>query len=80
MGSGRPTIHSTARTAAYIAAILCGALSAFAVASAAVTPPDSLVKASGPAVYYYAADGKRYVFPTEGVYDSWFSDPEKGAS
>jgi len=35
---------------------------------------DVLVKASGPAVYYYASDGKRYVFPAEGVYYSWFSD------
>lgn len=35
---------------------------------------DVLVKASGPAVYYYAEDGKRYVFPNERVYYSWFSD------
>lgn len=35
---------------------------------------DVLVKASGPAVYYYAEDGKRYVFPNEHVYYSWFTD------
>jgi len=35
-------------------------------------PADMLVKASGPAVYYYASDGKRYVFPNENVYFSWF--------
>ncbi len=35
-------------------------------------PADVLVKASGPAVYYYASDGKRYVFPNENVYYSWF--------
>ncbi|MEA3249417.1 MAG: hypothetical protein U9Q03_03605 [Patescibacteria group bacterium] len=35
---------------------------------------DVLVKASGPALYYYAEDGKRYVFPNERVYFSWFSD------
>ncbi len=35
---------------------------------------DVLVKASGPTVYYYAQNGKRYVFPNEGVYYTWFSD------
>lgn len=43
------------------------------VASAAPTP-DSLVKASGVAVYYYANNGKRYVFPNQGTYASWFTD------
>jgi uncharacterized protein YkwD len=43
------------------------------MASAAV-PTDSLVKASGPAVYYYAADENRYVFPNAGTYRSWFVD------
>jgi len=41
-------------------------------ASAAVA--GDLVKASGPAVYYYAADGKRYVFPNEKTYFSWYMD------
>jgi len=35
---------------------------------------DLLVKASGPAIYYYASDGKRYVFPNERIYKSWFTD------
>jgi len=43
-------------------------------AASAAPPTDTLVKASGPAVYYYAADGKRYVFPNEGTYKSWFVD------
>jgi hypothetical protein len=34
----------------------------------------SLVKASNPAVYFYAADGKRYVFPDEKTYFSWYAD------
>ncbi len=34
----------------------------------------SLIKASGPAVYYYSQDGKRYVFPNEATYRTWFSD------
>lgn len=33
-----------------------------------------LLKASGPAVYYEAVDGKRYVFPNEKTYFSWFRD------
>ncbi len=41
---------------------------------AAVPPADALVKASGPAVYYEASDGKRYVFPNAGTYASWFRD------
>lgn len=42
------------------------------VASAAT--PGELIKASTPAVYYFAADGKRYVFPNEKTYFSWFND------
>lgn len=33
----------------------------------------SLVKASGPAVYYLL-DGKRYVFPNERIFFSWYAD------
>ena len=43
-------------------------------ASAAVFAPGDLIKASGPAVYYYAADQKRYVFPNETTYWSWYQD------
>jgi hypothetical protein len=34
----------------------------------------SLMKASGSAVYYYALNGKRYVFPNEKTYFTWYSD------
>jgi hypothetical protein len=44
------------------------------VASAATLAAGDLIKASGPAVYYYAADGKRYTFPTEATFKTWFSD------
>lgn len=37
-------------------------------------PTDVLIKGSDPTVYYYANDGKRYVFPNAGTYHSWFSD------
>jgi len=58
--------------------ILLGIIMALAAvhpwAASAAPPTDSLVKAGGPAVYYYAADGKRYVFPDAGAYGSWFVD------
>ncbi len=43
---------------------------------AAVTARDVLIKApgQGAAVYYLASDGKRYVFPSEKTYRTWFSD------
>ena len=33
-----------------------------------------LIKASGPATYYYARDSHRYVFPNENTYYSWYPD------
>lgn len=35
---------------------------------------DRLIKSSESTLYYYAADGKRYVFPNEKTYKSWFLD------
>lgn len=43
-------------------------------AKAATLTPGTLIKASGAAVYYYASNGKRYVFPNEKTYKTWFSD------
>ncbi len=37
-------------------------------------PSNSLIKGSLSAVYYCANDGKRYVFPNEKTYFSWYSD------
>lgn len=37
-------------------------------------PANSLIKGSGDAVYFLAEDGKRYVFPNENIYFSWYSD------
>ncbi len=34
----------------------------------------SLIKASSNSVYYYGADGKRYIFPNEKTYKTWFVD------
>lgn len=43
-------------------------------AGAATLTAGDLIKASQPAVYYYGADGKRYVFPNEKTYKTWYSD------
>ncbi len=36
--------------------------------------PGSLIKGSGAAVYYFAENGKRYVFPNEKTYFTWYKD------
>lgn len=42
---------------------------------AATTPaPNTLIKGSGSAVYYLATDSKRYVFPTEQTYFTWYDN------
>ncbi len=43
-------------------------------AQAATISSGDLIKASLPAVYYYGADGKRYVFPNETTYKTWYAD------
>jgi hypothetical protein len=43
-------------------------------AKAATVSAGSLIKASGAAVYYYASNGKRFVFPNEKTYKTWFND------
>jgi hypothetical protein len=39
-------------------------------------PRPSVIKGSGPAMYWYGSDGTRYVFPNEQTFRSWF--PEGG--
>src|SRR3990167_7971427 len=34
----------------------------------------NLIQGSGPAVYYRADDGKRYVFPNQAIYQTWYPD------
>lgn len=41
---------------------------------ALAAPQVGLIKASGSAVYYYAVNGKRYVFPNEKTYRTWYAD------
>ncbi len=51
-----------------------GALVFPMTAQAATLNAGDLIKASGPAVYVYAENGKRYVFPNEDTFFSWFVD------
>lgn len=57
-----------------LTASLTVALAALALPAYAALAPGDLIKASGAAVYYRAEDGKRYVFPTEKTYQSWYTD------
>ncbi len=43
-------------------------------ATAAQVAAGDLVKASGPSVYYVAQNGKRYGFPNEKTYFSWYTN------
>lgn len=52
-------------------------LSAFstgAAAQVATLKGGDLIKASSAAVYYYGADGKRYTFPDERIFFSWYDN------
>jgi inhibitor of cysteine peptidase len=41
---------------------------------AATLTPGTLIKASGPAVYYYSSQGTRLVFPNAKTYFTWYTD------
>ncbi|HJV33294.1 MAG TPA: YHYH protein [Patescibacteria group bacterium] len=53
---------------------LAASLLGYGLVRAATAPANSLVKASGASVYYYGSDGKRYVFPNEKTYLTWYAD------
>lgn len=66
------TIASTPKRLAVLA-LLALLLPAFPAAAAPSL--GSLIKlADRSSVYYYAADGKRYVFPNEKAYKTWYAD------
>jgi len=50
---------------------ISGVIQASATLSVAA---GSLIKASTPAVYYLGSDGKRYVFPNEKTFKTWYVD------
>lgn len=43
------------------------------IAMAAPPQPGSLIKGSDTAVYWYATDGRRYVFPNDKTFYTWFT-------
>jgi len=43
-------------------------------AVAALLTPGQLIKGSGSAVYYYARNGSRFVFPQEKIFNTWYTD------
>lgn len=54
---------------------LAAALAGSARGARAATPPaGSLVRGSQAAVYFITADSKRYAFPNERVYRTWYAD------
>lgn len=46
----------------------------FCLAPRSAWAAGTLIKGSDPAVYYLADNGKRYVFPNERIYFSWYAD------
>ena len=44
------------------------------ISQAATISSGDLIKASTSAIYYYGADAKRYVFPNEKTYKTWYAD------
>jgi plastocyanin len=49
-------------------------MAAAAADTEAISPGDLVKCASTPAVYYFAPDGRRYVFPNEKTYFTWYED------
>jgi len=72
MNSLKKVFSSFVSMMVVVSSVGAGSLGFASAASAATT--GDLLKASGPAVYFYAADGKRYVFPNEKTYFSWYND------
>ena len=71
------TFSKKAFTWAVVAATILWSVGIFGVLSVAQATSVSsgdLIKASGAAVYYLGSDNKRYVFPNEKTYKTWFSD------
>lgn len=62
------------RRVAVLLLSVAGALALVRGAAAAPIAPHALVRGSQPAVYYVGTDGKRYAFPNERIYRSWYAD------
>lgn len=56
-----------------VGAVLAATVGAGATQAASIAS-GSVIKGSSTALYYLAADGKRYVFPNDKAYFSWYTD------
>lgn len=56
------------------AALLSPSLPVHAAEQSAFNPGDLIKSSSNSAVYYFAQNGKRYVFPNEKTYFTWYSN------
>lgn len=62
-----------------VAAIVTTIIGTFGAAlSAQAVVSNTLIKGSSPAVYWYASNGKRYVFPNLKTYYTWFTSNDFG--
>jgi plastocyanin len=71
----KSTFTRLATVAATISLVVTPIASQAAVTTA--FGPGDLIKGSGSTVYYFGQDGKRYVFPNDKTYFTWFSDFSK---
>ncbi len=55
-------------------AMLAGVIGPTAASAQVTLQAGDLIKGPGDAVYYYAGNAKRYVFPTSATYFTWYSD------
>lgn len=64
-----------ALTSTVVVATIAWSMGLSALTASAATPASgSLIKASLPTVYYLGADNKRYVFPNQDTYKTWYAD------
>ncbi len=59
-------------TSLFVAALLASSLVGIQPAQAGATPVNNAIRGSADTVYWYASNGKRYVFPDAQTYLSWY--------
>lgn len=64
---------STLRLLCMTALTATGLFAGFAAHAASPTPGDLIKLSTRPDVYYYGSDAKRYVFPNEKTYFTWYT-------
>src|SRR3989338_7745319 len=70
----RTALTSVVTTTTILWSMGIGALAPLAASAAVSLNAGDLIRGDAtPAVYYYGGDGKRYVFPNEKTYATWYS-------